>query len=424
MIKKGIWVTIIFGISTLVQLISQIVVTRLFGANLNLDIFLAAVALPTIIVTVIYGTLNEAFLPLYGEKRAKDAKNADSYFATHILLLAFLSLIIALIMTFLSKPISTLLYGSRGGDFINAVSTQMSYMFYSIPLSVIATLFGTYFYVQKQFIRFPFAQLIGSIVNVLLIISLYPLFGIWALVIAFVINILVQILFVVPHFTFSVNLKNSNLLPLLFVWIPLIIGSFALRSDTLLIRSFGAGLPEGYLVYLNLISKIFSLSAGVMTIGIQIVLLPHIVEYFSNKEHEKAIATINKAKLVALGVSLIVTICVALIAPFVIQILFVGNKFTQQDANITTSLLPLFILPGIGWGINSIFFQPLLALRKQLPLAIIEVLSLTLGWLVGLIFKNQFGILPGITAGLIVLLFSGVIGSELLWQYYKKRLTS
>ena len=45
MIKKGIAVTAIFIISNFIQLVSQIVVTRLFGAKLDLDIFLAAVAL-------------------------------------------------------------------------------------------------------------------------------------------------------------------------------------------------------------------------------------------------------------------------------------------------------------------------------------------------------------------------------------------
>jgi hypothetical protein len=54
MFKKGFAITIIFIISTLVQLVSQIVVTRIFGATLTLDTFLAA-AVP-IVVTVIYGT--------------------------------------------------------------------------------------------------------------------------------------------------------------------------------------------------------------------------------------------------------------------------------------------------------------------------------------------------------------------------------
>jgi peptidoglycan biosynthesis protein MviN/MurJ (putative lipid II flippase) len=295
-------------------------------------------------------------------------------------------------------------------------------MFYSIPLSVIATLFGSYYYVQKKFIRFPIAQLIGSVINVLIIVIFAELIGIWALVIAFVVAILIQIILVIPKVSIAINFRNVNIVPLLLAWIPLIIGSFALRSDTLLIRSFGAHLPEGYLVYLNLISKIFSLATGVMTIGIQVILLPHIVEYFSKNEHQKAIKSINNAKLSAIGISLIVTFLVALFAPLAISLLFVGNKFTSNDAQITVSLLPLFILPAVGWGINSVFFQPLIALKKTLQLAIIQVISLILGWEIGSFVMTKVGVMPGITTGLIVLLFSGIIGSEVVWQYYRKKL--
>jgi peptidoglycan biosynthesis protein MviN/MurJ (putative lipid II flippase) len=356
MIKKGIGVTIIFIISTFIQLVSQIVVTRLFGARIDLDIFLAAVAMPTIFVTIIYGTLNDAFLPLYGERRAQNNADADSYFFSTLLLLTGISFVIALLMNLFSPVISAALYQSRGEQFVKDVSIQMSYMFYSIPLSVIATLFGTYLYVQKKFIRFPLAQLIGSLANLAIIILLAPTFRIWALVVAFVINILIQIIFVIPKLTFSFNFKNIKFYTLLIAWIPLIIGSFALRTDTLLIRSFGASLPQGYLVYLNLISKIFSLATSVMTIGIQIILLPHIVEYLSNKNYTKAIENVNKAKITAVGISVVVTILLALIAPIAIKLLFVGNKFTPKDAEVTISLLPLFILPAIGWGVNSVFF--------------------------------------------------------------------
>jgi putative peptidoglycan lipid II flippase len=432
MIKKGIGITIIFIISTFIQLVSQIVVTRIFGANMTLDTFLAAVAIPTIFVTIIYSTLNDAFLPLLGEEKAKNPENTNRYFINHLFILTGLFFLVALIMNFLSQPLSQMLYAGRGEEFVGNVAIQMNFMFYSLPLSVIATLLGSYFYSQKRFLRFPLAQLVGSITNLGLILILAPMMGIWALVIAFVINIFFQILFIIPKdllsgvgtitTKWSFSFKSINLFPLIIAWIPLIIGNFALRSDTILIRSFASSLPDGYLVYLNLISKIFSLATSVMTIGIQILLLPHLVEYFSNKEYDKAIANINKAKIIAIGVSVIVTIVVALIAPFAITILFVGNKFTPENARTTISLLPLFIIPAIGWGVNSVFFQPLVALKKTLPLGIVNVVALVLGWGGGLLVKNQFGALAGITIGLTILLFSGIIGSELLWQHYRKRL--
>lgn len=422
MIKKGIFITAIFVVSTLVQLISQIVVTRIFGAKLDLDIFLAAVALPTIAVTVIYGTLNDAFLPLYGEKKIKDPENSDQYFFSSLLILGVLSFLFAWIFNFFTQPLSQLLYGSRGEEFVKNVAVQMSYMSLSLPFSVIATLLGAYFYANKKFNRFPLAQLIGSLTNLLLIVLLAPSWGIFSLVFAFVINIVFQILIVIPKSILSFKFKFINMFPLLIAWLPLVIGTFALRSDTLLIRSFGSTLPTGYLVYLNLISKIFSLSTGMMTIGIQVLLLPHLVEYFSQKNYERAIKNVNKAKIIAIGISIIVTTFLILLAPFAINILFVGGKFTANDARVTISLLPIFVIPAIGWGISAVFFQPLLALKKQLQLGFINVFAFLISWTAAWLINSYFGPLPAITSGLIILLFTGIIGSEILWQHYKKKL--
>lgn len=70
--RSALSVSMIVGISTFFQIITQIVVTRIFGAKLNLDIFLAAVALPTIIVSIIYGTLSDSFIPLIKQKKPEE----------------------------------------------------------------------------------------------------------------------------------------------------------------------------------------------------------------------------------------------------------------------------------------------------------------------------------------------------------------
>ncbi len=422
MIKKGTVVTLIFIISTFIQLASQIVITKMFGASFQLDVFLAAVAVPTILVTVIYSTLNDAILPLYSHKRQQDENKADNYFLSGLIILMFFSSITAWILSLNAQYIAEIFYASRGATFVKEVGIQMSYLFYSVPLSIVAALLGAYFYSRKNFIRFPFAQLIGSGAHLAFIIMLAPSLGIWALVFAFVFSLIIQIFIIIPREILKFRFVPINLTPLILAWIPLIISVAALRSDTLLIRSFGSELPTGSLTYLNLISRIFSLATGVMTIGIQILLLPHLVEYIAKKEFTHVIQNVNKAKVIAVFLAVIVTMAIMLIAPVVIHILFVGGKFTSQDAATAVSFLPLFLLPAIGWGINGVFFQPLIAIGKQIPLGILNVVALILGWTIGGVMKEQFGVLTGITSGLIVLLFTGIIGSEILWQLYKRKL--
>jgi len=436
MFSKSIFVSIIFIFNALIQLMSQIAITRIFGAKLDLDIFLAAVAIPTLIVSTVYATLNDAFLPIYGQKKVKDPKNATTYLFQTLTNLVSLSFLIALIMNFLSLPISKALYASRGGEFVSAVAVQMNYMFYSMPLAIVATILGVHYYSKKKFYRFPFAQLVGNATNLLMIILLQPLIGIWSMVFAFVANLFFQITILFPlkklslpnnyslisnnFYLLTPNL--SSLLKLLFSWFPLILAYSAFRSETVFVRAFASSLPTGYMVYLNLILKMFTLTTGVATIGLQVLLLPHLVEYFADvRHHPKAILLVNQSKLIALIVSTIIAFITMLTAPILINLLFVGGKFSAQDAKITISMLPLFVIPAIAWGSYGVFFQPILALKKSFHLAIICTLSLGLGWLVGSVIKSLAGPLAGISVGLIVWLGFGIIGAEFLWQIYKKK---
>jgi len=150
MFKKSIHITVIFAISTLLQLINNIAVTRIFGANFDLDVFLAAVSIPAILVTVIYGTLNDAFLPLYGEMKIKNNKKADNYFVYSLFFLVIFSLIILFIFFLFSKPISALFYQNRGEEFVKNTAKQLSVMMFGIVPSVVATLFGAYYYFHKR----------------------------------------------------------------------------------------------------------------------------------------------------------------------------------------------------------------------------------------------------------------------------------
>lgn len=416
--KKTILITSIFLVSTIIQVLSNIITTRFFGASVQLDQFLVAVTLPTIFVTVIYGTLNDALLPLYGEKLVKDPDNEQEFFSTQITTLTLLSLIpLALLLVF--SPVIMKALFVRGGQMdVYSLSTMFSVMVFAIPLSVFVTALGMRHYARKNYSRFPMAQLLGSIANLLIIIASYAFLGIWGLVFAFVLSIFVQLIYLLP---LKFQPRLGDVKPTLALWLPLIIGVFALKSDSLIIRSFGSQMGQGYVVYLNIVSKIAQLSAGILTIGMQVVLFPNIVEKLAHKNISGAKTLVNKAKLISLALSISLAVFIYIFAPLAIKILFVGGRFNIDDYQKSVSLLPYFILPIIGWGVVSIFLQPLLALKKHLQLGILNIFVFVLAWQAANIISS-ISIPLAISAGLSVLLIGVAIGAEILWRYYLPRL--
>ena len=409
--RKTIQVTIIFFVSTLIQVISNIVLTRLFGISIEYSHFLAAVTLPTIFVTVIYGTLNDALLPLYGEKIIVEKEKSEDFFFSQLTSLTLFSILITLILNLFAPLLMNQFFGNS--DLFQSTLVMMfTVLTLAIPFATIVTILGMRFYAHKQYARFPVAQMIGSLTNLILVLLLYKYYGAWGLVYSFVINIAVQILFVLPG---KFKFKIGHIIPTLSLWAPLIIGIMALKSDSLIVRTFSAQLPEGFIVYHNLISKLCSLSAGIITIGIQILFLPNIIERLANKDFAKVKEMVNKVKLIAIGLSSALVLGIYFVAPFFIKILFVGGKFSISDFNTAITLIPYYLLPVFGWGIISVFLQPLYALKKHLHVGILILICFLLAWFVASTISKDSPTLA-ISVGLSILLLGSSIGSEILWR--------
>ena len=419
--KKSIIISLIFAFNALILFLNQIAMTRIFGAKLDLEIFLAAAALPALIISALYASLNDAFLPLYGQKKAKNKQKADVFFLSSLLTMVTTFFLISFLMMALSPFLAHLMYQARGENFVQNTAFQMRYLFLALPLAAIASLFGSFDYAHKKFLRFPIAQLSGNLLILLMTIFTTRFFGIWAMVASFVLSIGLQALITFPKEFKKITVNFQDQKRFFLAFLPLVSAFFLFRSENVIIRSLASFLPQGYFVYLNLISKFFALATGITTIGIQILLLPHLVDFFNNPSQiEKGIKLVKKAKIISLLATLFISLTVFLVTPFIIHLLFIGGKFSYHDAQLAISVLPLFILPAIGWGSYPVFFQPLIALHKQNQIAMIAFLSLTVSLTTAYITKIAFGPLTAISLSLTALLLTGIILSEILWQKEKK----
>ena len=429
--KNAGMVSIIIGVVTGIQIIGQIVVARFFGARMELDAFVSAVTIPTVLTTVIAGTLNDAFLPLLKKHQLKSEDEGNTYFVKIVLLMTLILLVVCILIQLFSVSILHSLFGSRGSSFILFTDELMKWMIYTLPFTLIGTFSTSYLYSKNKFINSSLAYLIGSILNLSIIIAFSPVLGIWSMVLAFIAAILIQLFVTFPFNTFK-YVSNSFVLLfsketltefkiLLLSWIPLIISSLAVRFDNILIRSFAARLPEGFIVYTNLVSKLFSGLVGIMTIGLQIVFFPHLLDLVHAKDFKSAKQKVQKAKLYGSILTIAIILVIVYISPFFMRLLLTGGKFTGKNVEVLISLFPYFIIPAVGWGVSQLFFQPIIAIGKQYYLTILNVCAVAFSWIVATLIYPQWGGLLAISIGLIILSFTGILGAEIIWQLHLKK---
>lgn len=424
-------ISIIIGLVTGIQIVGQIIVARIFGARIELDAFVSAVTIPTVLTTVIAGTLNDAFLPLLKKHQAKGECEGNIYFHKIVILMTILLIVISVLLQVFSIPVLGMLFGTRGRSFVLLTDELMKWMVYSLPFTLLGTFSSSYLYSKGVFIKSSVAYLVGSILNLCIIILLSSTYGIWSMVVAFMGAIFIQLLITYPYRTFGymrsalplITKKETvnEFMTLFFVWIPLIISSLAVRFDNILIRSFAARLPEGFIVYTNLVSKLFSGLVGIMTIGLQIVFFPHLLDLVHAKDFKNAKQKVQKAKLYGSILTIAIILVIVYISPFFMRLLLTGGKFSGKNVEILISLFPYFIIPAVGWGVSQLFFQPIIAIGKQYYLTLLNISAVALSWIVATLVYSQWGGLAAISAGLIILTFTGILGAEILWQQHLKK---
>lgn len=432
--KSALIITIINGLVTAVQIVGQIIIARLFGARAELDAFVSAVTIPTILTTVVASTLNDAFLPILKKKQLKDEGKANEYFFRIAFVLGVATLGLAFILDAFSGQLTSALFGARGSEFVQTTDQLMRYMLYTIPFTVVGTFSNSYLYSKKKFFLPSIGYLLSSILNLALIFALSPSLGIASMVVGFIAAIILQIFIVFPYgvaYQIASALKAINfrkisgeVFALCIAWLPLIISSLVLRFDNVLARSFSARLPEGYIVYVNLATKLFAGLVGIMTIGIQTVFFPHLIELVQSNNVGRAVLQVKKAKLYGTVLTLSAIFTILVFAPFFMRLLLTGGKFSGQNVETLISLFPYFVIPAIGWGVSQIFFQPVIAIGKQYLLTVVNIIAVALSWLGAEIAYKLFDGLTAISVGLIVLTLTGIIGAEIIWQTEKKKLHS
>jgi len=425
-------ITFIYGVTTAIQIVGQIVVARVFGAKIELDAFVSAVTIPTMLTSVIAATLSDAFLPLFKKKQLADETQSGIYFLKMVLLVSGVVLTVTISIDFFSPFFLGALFGVRGAEFISKTDGLMQYMLYTMPFTVIGTFSNAYLYSQKRFTLPSLAYFLGSVLNLGLIILLSPHMGIVSMVVGFVAAIVLQLFLTFPYRLLAmgrqaiISLRESRTkeeISMLFAaWAPLVVSSIILKFDTVMTRSFSARLPVGYITYVNLVIKLFAGLVGLMTIGIQTVFFPHLVELIHTHEIKKAEIQVTRAKLYGFMLTVGTVFIIVALAPFFMRLLLTGGKFSSHNVEILISLFPYFILPGIGWGISQIFFQPIIAIGQQHILTLINILAVLFAWASASIAYRLFGGMTAISVGLIVLSFTGIIGAEILWNIKKKQL--
>jgi putative peptidoglycan lipid II flippase len=414
-----------FGIlfSRVTGLGRDVLMASALGASVWSDMFFVAFKLPNLFRRIFAeGAFTQAFMPSFIASRHKGV------FATAIFLRFLLFLMtFSLLITFFPEPITKLLAWGWDAEQIADTSPLTAINFWYLDLIFIVTFLATLLQYKEHFATTAMST---ALLNISMIAALYlymkedPRSVAYALSFAVLIGGTLQVL------VHLITLRKFNLHKLLLggwkyrknkdveeekkhfqsLFLPGILGNSTPQISAFIDTILATFLMTGSVSFLFYANRVFQLPLAIIAIATATALFPAVSKALKNKQEEAAYQNLKQAFWLLsflLGLSMIGGI---LLAEPIVWLLFERGKFTQIETMETVSVLRMYMIGLLPFGLAKLFSLFLYAShrhRKAAKIAVYSLITSVTSSLIRLHPKGASGLaLAGSIGGWVLFIFT------------------
>lgn len=341
-------------------LLRDMITASKFGANKELDAYVAASNVPMIIFMTIGTAITTTLIPLYNEK-LKEGKESANKFANNVLNFFILATgLISLICIAFNKPIVHILNpGFKGSQ--EALTQLLTVIL--VPTLIFNAVIYIFNGVLQSEGEFTVPSLVSLPLNAITIMYLF-IFGanqgVIGLTIVTFIATFAQIipqLFAIRKVGFKyklfVDFKDEALRRMELMIIPVIIGVSGQQINSMVERAVATNYSSGSLTALTYSYRVFTLFVDVFVVAISTVIYPMMSKQAVEDNLNNLKATLKKYVNILLVLITPITVIIMLEANSIIYILFERGKFNRVATLTTGSLLLTYALGLLAYGLRD-----------------------------------------------------------------------
>ncbi|HFQ60770.1 MAG TPA: murein biosynthesis integral membrane protein MurJ [Epsilonproteobacteria bacterium] len=414
-----------FGIliSRVTGLGRDVLMASALGASVWSDMFFVAFKLPNLFRRIFAeGAFTQAFMPSFIASKHKGVFATAIFLRFLLFLMAF-----SLIITLFPEPITKLLAWGWNAKLISNTSPLTAINFWYLDLIFIVTFLATLLQYKEHFATTAMST---ALLNISMMAALWfymkedPKTVAYALSFAVLIGGLLQ---VVAHL---VAIKKFNLHKILLggwkyrkhkdvqeekkhfntLFLPGILGNSTPQISAFIDTILATFLMTGSVSYLFYANRVFQLPLAIIAIATATVLFPSVSKALKNGHEHIAYAHLDKAFWLLsflLGAAMLGGI---LLAEPIVWLLFERGKFTNVETFKTVSVLQMYMVGLLPFGLAKLFSLFLYASHRHLKAAKIALYSLIASVSSSLILMQFMGAsglaLAGSIGGWVLFIFT------------------
>ncbi len=412
-------------VQLLLQFAIQLVLAKYFGAGGEMDAYVAALAPPVVLATILSGSLGYVLVPIVAEQRAAGSERDAAAVAAQI---GFYVLVVSLVLCGISilsanQLTAFLCPGFSSEDRHRTAGLLRVSSSLIVANSLIAYL-NALFHAHRRFARPAVAGVIGTLVTLAYVIALHEQQGIFAIAWGVVVGAAATVLVLAPLFVTQLWRTGAWRLRLqpgtrrcLTLLTPLVLAAIYWRLDPLLDRYLASRLPTGNIAHMGYAWRLISGLMLIGTSGLSIVAFPAIAAHAAQSRRSELNAELAHALRFFLFLIVPVSIGLGAYAMPVVRLLFEHGKFAAADTQAVSLLIVLYLGVVFGAGLGDLLSRTFYALQDMVSPVVISTAVFTLAAGLKFLVVGSWGAAGLVAAtSLYYLLNAGALAAVLLWR--------
>jgi putative peptidoglycan lipid II flippase len=375
----------------------EVLNARYFGASCDMDAFLAATVVPTILFGVFNGALVSALVPIFSDYYVNDREEDAWQLASTLILCVTVGLVIAAALGAWFAPVYVPWIARFQGHRLDEAIVMTRWL---MPCILATSLSGILAAILNAYHRFAATALQGVFANVLTIAFVvvgFHRWGIGALVLGTLAGAFAQLLVQVPaffslhRFRVVIDWQHPGLRRLLIVLGPIAIGSAAGQIALFFDRYFASGLSVGSIAGMNYAVKLVGFPQQVFVAAIATVIFPVFASQFASKNRPAMRRSIATGLKIVLFLTIPSVLGLCMLAGPIVQTLFERGAFTPEATVLCASLLPYAAVGLVAVAGNIILTRYLFACNAIRATIIISVATVVVNVLLSIYWLPSLG---------------------------------
>ncbi len=216
----------------------------------------------------------------------------------------------------------------------------------------------------------------------------------------------------------SISLKDENIRQILYLVVPVFLGSYVNQINTVVNRTLASTLESGSITALDYANKLNVFAVGVIVISLSTVMYPILSKLASENNMKHFKQNISKSiNIIIISMVPIMIMIMDLSTP-IVRILFEKGSFDQRATYLTSTALFYYSIGIVAYGLNDILSKAFYSLQDTKTPVKNATISVIINVFLSIVLVKYMGIGGLALAGSI----SAIVSTILLFVSLRKKI--